>query len=74
VIEAHRLRKDFRSRRGVVEAVRGVDLRVQSGEVFDFLGPSGADETTPLRMLATLLPPTSGEATVANPTCGRVVD
>ena len=42
VIEAHGLRKSFRSRRGVVEAVRGVDLRVRSGEIFGFLGPNGA--------------------------------
>ena len=65
VIEAHGLRKDFRSRRGMVEAVRGVDLRVHSGEIFGFLGPNGAGKTTTLRMLSTLLPPSGGEATVA---------
>jgi len=64
-IESSGLRRTFRSRRGPVEAVAGVDLRVESGEVFGFLGPNGAGKTTTLRMLATLLPPTGGEATVA---------
>ena len=48
-----------------VEAVRGVDLNVGAGEIFGFLGPNGAGKTTTLRMLATLLTPTPGEATVA---------
>jgi ABC-2 type transport system ATP-binding protein len=65
VIETHGLRRTFRSRTGTVEAVAGVDLRVEAGEVFGFLGPNGAGKTTTLRMLSTLLPPTGGEATVA---------
>ena len=59
------LRKTFKTRGGDVEAVRGVDLRVGAGEIFGFLGPNGAGKTTTLRMLATLLTPTAGEATVA---------
>ena len=59
------LRRTFTSRKGEVEAVRGVDLAVGAGEIFGFLGPNGAGKTTTLRMLATLLTPTSGEATVA---------
>src|ERR1700731_2173286 len=65
MIETHALRRTFRSRAGTVEAVAGVDLRVEAGEVFGFLGPNGAGKTTTLRMLSTLLPPTGGEATVA---------
>src|SRR6202142_4052523 len=65
MIETHNLRKTFRSRRGAVDAVAGVDLDVKKGEIFGFLGPNGAGKTTTLRMLSTLLPPTSGEATVA---------
>ena len=65
MIETHQLRRTFKSRRADVEAVAGVDLCVESGEIFGFLGPNGAGKTTTLRMLATLLPPTSGEATVA---------
>ena len=65
MIETHDLRKTFKSRRGPVEAVAGVDLDVKQGEIFGFLGPNGAGKTTTLRMLSTLLPPTSGEATVA---------
>jgi ABC-2 type transport system ATP-binding protein len=65
MIEVHDLKRVFRSRGGVVEAVRGVDLQVEAGQIFGFLGPNGAGKTTTLRMLATLLPPTSGTAIVA---------
>jgi len=65
MIETGDLRRTFKSRAGNVEAVAGVDLRVRTGETFGFLGPNGAGKTTTLRMLATLLPPTSGNATVA---------
>jgi ABC-2 type transport system ATP-binding protein len=65
IIETHDLHKSFKGRKATVEAVRGVDLRVEAGELFGFLGPNGAGKTTTLRMLATLLQPTSGTATVA---------
>ncbi len=65
MIETRGLRRTFTFRRGDVEAVAGVDLRVEAGEIFGFLGPNGAGKTTTLRMLATLLPPTGGDATVA---------
>jgi ABC-2 type transport system ATP-binding protein len=65
MIETRGLRRVFKSRRGDVEAVAGVDLRIQAGEIFGFLGPNGAGKTTTLRMLATLLPPSGGDATVA---------
>jgi ABC-2 type transport system ATP-binding protein len=48
-----------------VEAVKGVDFKVYSGEVFGFLGPNGAGKTTTINMLCTLAKPTSGSATVA---------
>jgi ABC-2 type transport system ATP-binding protein len=65
VIQARGLRRTFHSRRSDVEAVAGIDLEVAAGAIFGFLGPNGAGKTTTLRMLATLLPPTSGEALVA---------
>jgi ABC-2 type transport system ATP-binding protein len=64
MIETHALRRTFKARKNTVEAVAGVDLSVKEGETFGFLGPNGAGKTTTLRMLSTLLPPTSGEATV----------
>ncbi len=65
MIATQGLARTFKTRGGTVEAVRGVDLRVQAGEIFGFLGPNGAGKTTTLRMLATLIRPTAGEATVA---------
>jgi ABC-2 type transport system ATP-binding protein len=65
VIETKGLRRVFKTRKRVVEAVAGVDLSVRQGEIFGFLGPNGAGKTTTLRMLATLLPPSGGTATVA---------
>ncbi|HEX4188197.1 MAG TPA: ATP-binding cassette domain-containing protein [Solirubrobacteraceae bacterium] len=61
-IAARSLTRTFK---GGIEAVRGIDLAVAEGEVFGFLGPNGAGKTTTVRMLCTLLPPTSGSATVA---------
>jgi ABC-2 type transport system ATP-binding protein len=65
IIEARGLARTFRSRKRTVEAVRGVDLTVNDGEIVGFLGPNGAGKTTTLRMLTTLLPPTAGTAVVA---------
>lgn len=71
IIETQGLRKTFLSRnakggkRQLIEAVQGIDLQVQTGEIFGFLGPNGAGKSTTLRMLTTLIPPTSGQARVA---------
>ncbi|HXL90340.1 MAG TPA: ATP-binding cassette domain-containing protein [Streptosporangiaceae bacterium] len=65
MIEARGLARTFTSRKRKVEAVRGVDLRVDEGEIVGFLGPNGAGKTTTLRMLTTLLRPTAGSASVA---------
>lgn len=48
-----------------VHAVRGIDLHVDAGETVAVLGPNGAGKSTLMRMLSTLLPPTSGHAEVA---------
>ncbi len=69
MIETKGLRKSFQTKRRrqttTVNAVSGIDLHVAAGEIFGFLGPNGAGKTTTLRMLATLLPPDDGEATIA---------
>jgi ABC-2 type transport system ATP-binding protein len=65
MIEARGLVRTFKTKRGPVEAVQGVDLDVADGEIVGFLGPNGAGKTTTMRMLATLITPTSGVATVA---------
>ena len=71
VITTTDLKKSFRSRRGPVEAVRGVSINVQRGEIFGFLGPNGAGKTTTLRMLTTLLPIDEGSASVAGYDVGK---
>jgi ABC-2 type transport system ATP-binding protein len=70
MIATRDLARTFKTRTGPVEAVRGVDLRVGAGEIFGFLGPNGAGKTTTLRMLATLIKPSAGEATVAGADLG----
>ncbi|MGH7750144.1 MAG: ATP-binding cassette domain-containing protein, partial [Candidatus Dormibacteria bacterium] len=72
MIHASGLARSFRTRRGTVEAVRGVDIDVAPGELVGFLGPNGAGKTTTLRMLTTLLTPTTGTATVAG--CDLLTD
>ncbi len=60
-IETQDLRRAF----GDNEAVAGVDLAVPPGEIYGFLGPNGAGKSTMVKMLCTLLNPTSGRASVA---------
>lgn len=59
------LRKTYAATGGRVEAVRGVDLEVDSGEFFGLVGPNGAGKSTIIGMLTTLVVPTSGKAFVA---------
>ena len=54
------------ARRRPVLALRGVTLRVAPGEIFGIMGPNGAGKTTLLRVLATLVPPSTGTATIGD--------
>src|SRR5437773_8000276 len=70
-IEARDLVRTYKTSTGVcrrraieVEAVRGVSFEVPEGELFGLLGPNGAGKTTTIKMLITLLIPTSGSARV----------
>lgn len=65
VLRTQGLTKTFTRHKKEVEAVRGLDLEVHDGELVAFLGPNGAGKSTTLRMLTTLLAPTSGSAEVA---------
>ena len=70
VIEVADLTRTFRSRSRLrrtvrtVEAVRGISVAVERGELFGLLGPNGAGKTTTIKMLITLLLPTSGQVRV----------
>lgn len=61
-IEALTLSKDYRTPRGSKTAVRGLDLVVETGEIFGFLGPNGAGKTSTIKMLLGFIRPTSGSA------------
>ncbi len=61
IIEAHELTRSF----GSLVAVNRLTLAIGEGEIFGLLGPNGAGKTTTLKMLTTLLKPTSGWATIA---------
>jgi len=60
VIEVHDLTKKY----GDLHAIHKIELKLESGDVFGFIGPNGAGKTTTMRILATLLNPTWGEAYV----------
>ncbi len=62
IVSAKKLTKVYG---GKIRAVDELDLEIKAGQIFGFLGPNGAGKTTTLRMLATLIPIDSGEATVA---------
>jgi ABC-2 type transport system ATP-binding protein len=71
VVEAVDLRRTYKTTTGTirrraleVEAVRGVSFEIGEGELFGLLGPNGAGKTTTIKMLITLLIPTSGQARV----------
>ncbi len=65
VITAEGLVKIYRSRKSEVRALDGLDLVVAEGTVLGLLGPNGAGKTTTVRILATLLRPDAGHATIA---------
>lgn len=65
MIHTRELTRNFRANGETVPAVRGVDIDVDAGELVSFLGPNGAGKSTTIRMLTTLLLPTSGRALVA---------
>lgn len=56
IIEVRDLKKNF----GAFEAVKGISFSVERGRTFGFLGPNGAGKSTTIKMLTTLLAPTSG--------------
>ena len=60
MIEVENLTKEFKN----VTAVENISFKITEGEIFGFLGPNGAGKTTTLRMLSTLISPTSGKITI----------
>ena len=64
MIHARDITRTFKTKTGIVEAVRGLSLDVADGELVAFLGPNGAGKSTSVRMLTTLLPMSSGSASV----------
>lgn len=66
LVEVRDLKKTFKRKDGTeVQAVRGIDLDINRGEVFSLLGPNGAGKSTTISMLSGLLTPSSGDATIS---------
>lgn len=65
-IEITNLSKQFKTKKGIVDAVIPLSLTVEQGEIFGFLGPNGAGKSTTIKMLTGFLKPTSGTATIAD--------
>ncbi len=63
-IEVSGLRKEFRSRRGRVPAVAGIDFRVEPGEFVGYAGPNGAGKSTTVKMMSGILVPSAGSVLV----------
>lgn len=60
IVEVNDLKKQYKD----MEAVKGVDFTVSEGEIFGFLGPNGAGKSTTIKMLSTIIKPTSGKAEI----------
>jgi ABC-2 type transport system ATP-binding protein len=73
-VEVAALIRDFGTPRSPIRAVDNLDLTVHTGEIYGFLGPNGAGKTTLVRILTTLLRPTSGSALVAGHDVVREAD
>ena len=65
IVEIHRLGKIYPDKKGPVTALQEVSFKAEAGEVVGLLGVNGAGKTTTLRIIATMLLPTSGEVSVA---------
>lgn len=71
IIQVHNMKRTyqteegiFRRKRKVVEALQGISFSVREGEILGLLGPNGAGKTTTIKILTTLLTPTSGEVRI----------
>lgn len=64
IIKVSNLTRTYKLKKGTKEALKGISFHVKEGEVFGLLGPNGAGKTTVIKILTTLLLPTTGEATV----------
>ena len=64
MIDVQNLHKSFKTKTGLVQAVRGVSFTAHDGEITGLLGPNGAGKTTTLRMLYTLMSPDQGTVSV----------
>ena len=63
-IETQNLKKDFKEGKETTHALKGIDLKIEKGEIYGLLGPNGAGKSTTIFILSTLLLPTSGKANI----------
>ncbi|MGI5989791.1 MAG: ABC transporter ATP-binding protein [Lachnospiraceae bacterium] len=65
VLEVRNLKKQYKTKNGTVDAVKGISFHVERGEIFGFLGANGAGKSTTINMVTTQLLPTSGQIIVS---------
>jgi len=64
MLQLHNLSKTFKSKKKQITAIDSLNFEVKKGEVFGLLGPNGAGKTTTIKVLSTLVTPTSGTAII----------
>ena len=64
ILEVHNLRKQYRNKKNIIEAVKGISFEVKKGEIIGLLGPNGAGKSTTIKCISNLILPTEGQVLI----------